>query len=134
MATLTIVKSDNVVAVDGEGRTVDCSDLASNLWAVQFDGSNGHIEYDDGTPNEAITDVDAFQSKIDAHKAQDVAPIEVSTKTEDESFALMGYAEKRALRGYASIGDQLDMQYHDKVNDTTTWKDHVAKVKSDYPK
>ena len=132
MATLTIVKSDNAVAVDGVGRTVDCSDLASNLWAVQFDGSNGHIEYDDGTPNEAITDVDAFQAKIDAHKAQDVAPIEA--KTEDESFALMGYAEKRALRGYASIGDQLDMQYHDSVNDTTTWKDHITQVKTDYPK
>jgi len=35
---------------------------------------------------------------------------------------------------FASIGDQLDMQYWDAVNGTTTWKDHVAKVKSDNPK
>jgi|TARA_R110000824_G_scaffold64402_6_gene168309 hypothetical protein len=35
---------------------------------------------------------------------------------------------------YASIGDQLDMQYHDLVDGTTTWKDHVAKVKSDNAK
>jgi hypothetical protein len=35
---------------------------------------------------------------------------------------------------YASIGDQLDMQYHDLVDGTETWKDHVAKVKSDNPK
>ena len=37
-------------------------------------------------------------------------------------------------KAFASIGDQLDMQYWDAVNGTTTWKDHVAKVKSDNPK
>jgi hypothetical protein len=35
---------------------------------------------------------------------------------------------------YPSIQDQLDMQYHDAVDGTTTWKDAVAKVKSDNPK
>ena len=35
---------------------------------------------------------------------------------------------------YPSIGDQLDMQYWDKKNGTTTWVDAVAKVKSDNPK
>jgi hypothetical protein len=35
---------------------------------------------------------------------------------------------------YASIQDQLDMQYWDAVNGTTTWKDHIAQVKSDNPK
>jgi len=37
-------------------------------------------------------------------------------------------------RRYPSIGDQLDMQYHDQLDGTTTWKDAVAKVKSDNPK
>jgi hypothetical protein len=37
-------------------------------------------------------------------------------------------------RIYPSIGEQLDMQYWDNVNGTTTWKDAVAKVKSDNPK
>jgi hypothetical protein len=37
-------------------------------------------------------------------------------------------------RVYPSIGEQLDMQYWDSVNGTTTWKDAVAKVKSDNPK
>ena len=37
-------------------------------------------------------------------------------------------------RVYPSIGEQLDMQYWDNVNGTTTWKDAVAKVKSDNPK
>lgn len=35
---------------------------------------------------------------------------------------------------YGSLQDQLDMQYWDSVNGTTTWKDHIAKVKSDNPK
>ena len=37
-------------------------------------------------------------------------------------------------RQYPSIGDQLDMQYHDQLDGTTTWKDAIAKVKSDNPK
>jgi len=37
-------------------------------------------------------------------------------------------------RQYPSIGDQLDMQYWDSVNGTTTWKDAIAKVKADNPK
>ena len=35
---------------------------------------------------------------------------------------------------YPSIGDQLDMQYHDKVDGTTTWQDAVQAVKDKYPK
>ena len=41
----------------------------------------------------------------------------------------------RATRrsAYGDLGDQLDMQYHDNVDGTTTWKDHVAKVKTANP-
>ena len=35
---------------------------------------------------------------------------------------------------YASWGDQMDMQYKDAINGTTTWKDHIAAVKAKYPK
>ena len=35
---------------------------------------------------------------------------------------------------YASVQDQLDMQYWDSVNGTTIWKDHIASVKAKYPK
>ena len=43
------------------------------------------------------------------------------------------YARKR-IEKYPSIQDQLDMQYWDSVNDTTTWADHIAQVKADNPK
>ena len=43
------------------------------------------------------------------------------------------YARARA-EAYASIGDQLDMRYHDLQDGTTTWADHVAEVKARFPK
>jgi hypothetical protein len=43
------------------------------------------------------------------------------------------YQRDRAV-AYPSIQDQLDMQYWDKVNSTTTWQTAIAKVKSDNPK
>ena len=43
------------------------------------------------------------------------------------------YAELR--RGaYGSWGDQLDQQFHDLVDDTTIWRDHIAAVKAAHPK
>ena len=43
------------------------------------------------------------------------------------------YAQYRR-DAYPSIGDQLDMQYKDAANSTTTWRDAIAAVKSKYPK
>ena len=44
-----------------------------------------------------------------------------------------GVLSKRASE-YPTWQDQMDMQYKDLLNGTTTWKDAVAKVKSDNPK
>ena len=43
------------------------------------------------------------------------------------------YQRDRA-EAYPSMQEQLDMQYWDNVNGTTTWQDAIAKVKSDIPK
>ncbi len=40
-------------------------------------------------------------------------------------------ATRRAA--YGDLGSQLDMQYHDSIDGTTTWKDHVAAVKTANP-
>jgi len=37
-------------------------------------------------------------------------------------------------QAYPSIEDQLDMQYRDGVDSTTTWADAIAAVKTKYPK
>ena len=51
----------------------------------------------------------------------------------DEAAALVAYRDERA-KAYPSIPDQLDMQYWDSVNGTTTWMDAIAAVKAEYPK
>lgn len=43
------------------------------------------------------------------------------------------YARFRSA-SYPSIEEQLDMQYHDSVNGTTTWADAIAAVKAEHPK
>ena len=61
----------------------------------------------------------------------DTTPISVSDI--ENKIIQIEYKEKRENE-YPSIKDQLDMQYWDKVNGTTTWQDAIAKVKSDNPK
>ena len=65
-------------------------------------------------------------------KAVSINESDVTTKA-NQLAAANAYISKRAA-AFASVGDQLDMQYWDAVNGTTTWKDHVAKVKSDNAK
>jgi len=62
--------------------------------------------------------------------AEQIASYESAGNAEE---ALQIVLNTRAT-SYPSIQDQLDMQYWDKVNGTTTWKDAVAQVKSDNPK
>ncbi len=73
--------------------------------------SEGRFEFNDD---------DYAQAKIDLG----------NSKWEAQQF---GYIQARQ-EAYGSIADQLDMQYWDSVNGTTTWKDHIAQVKSDNPK
>lgn len=63
----------------------------------------------------------------------DAVKVAAARKAIDDAAAAVKYKSDRAA-AYASVGDQLDMQYWDAVNGTTTWKDHVAKVKADHPK
>ena len=67
-----------------------------------------------------LNDDEYAQKKIDLGNA----------KWNDQQF---GYIKARQ-EAYAAVPVQLDMQYWDEVNSTTTWKDHIAKVKSDNPK
>lgn len=48
-------------------------------------------------------------------------------------YAAKQYQRDRA-KAYASIAEQLDMQYWDRVNGTSTWKEHIDAVKAAHPK
>ena len=61
------------------------------------------------------------------------ADIEAKMVEVQEEYDANQYQRDRAT-AYPTIQEQLDMQYWDNVNGTTTWKDAVAKVKSDNPK
>jgi hypothetical protein len=61
------------------------------------------------------------------------AEIDAEIARLDADYAAKEYARNRS-DAYPSIGDQLDMMYWDKVNDTTTWSDAIAAVKASYPK
>ena len=61
------------------------------------------------------------------------ADVNAGLKKLQDDFDALEYARKR-VDDYPPIQDQLDMQYWDKKNGTTTWVDAVAKVKSDNPK
>ena len=67
-------------------------------------------------------------------------PVAITQSLVDDEVARLqaehdskAYARARA-NAYASIGDQLDMQYHDSVNGSRTWLDHIEAVKEAYPK
>ena len=82
---------------------------------VRVDDSTGAFDADE---NPVAID----QSLVDAEVAR--------LQADHDSKA---YARARA-DAYASIGDQLDMQYHDSVNGSRTWLDHIEAVKEAYPK
>ena len=82
------------------------------------------VSIDDG---KGAFDKDGNSVTVDAVK------VAAARKALDDAAAAVKYKSDRAA-AYASVGDQLDMQYWDTVNGTTTWKDHVAKVKADHPK
>ena len=89
---------------------------------VSIDDSAGAFDADGNS-------VTLDQSKIDAARTSlDTAAAAILYKTQRTGSA--GTTDTI----YASVGDQLDMQYKDAVNGTTTWKDHVAAVKAKYPK
>jgi hypothetical protein len=69
-----------------------------------------------------------FPGGIPSQEDQDAWRLEYETHV-----AATAYRDKRAA-AYPSIGDQLDMQYHDQKDATTTWADAVAAVKAAHPK
>ncbi len=80
----------------------------------------------------------AEKNTIVTHHSDGTTTTEVVDWTAEENAA-HAEAEANAWKGeriaaYPSTGDQFDMQYHDSVDGTTTWKDAIAKVKTDNPK
>ena len=76
----------------------------------------------------------AFVAKWNSASPQpSEAEIETAHAEWQAEYDSKAYARARA-EAYASIADQLDMQYWDSVNGSRTWLDHVEAVKEAHPK
>ena len=133
MAKITYIKDgeDSKSQLIIDGVQVDSSNygVASNIHAIQWEGSKGTIEYNDGTPNKEITDISSydFETKFATEK-QAIADAEA--KAETDRIAAMTYADKRSAE-YPAIGDQLDDIYHNGID---SWKSTIKAIKDKYPK
>ena len=72
-----------------------------------------------------MADVFWDPDEVDGHTPQGLSTAEIVM---EHSY------RPRRKNTYGDIGEQLDMMYHDQVDDTTTWKDHVKSVKDGVPK
>jgi len=88
----------------------------------------------------AYPDAAVINDATGAFKADGTTPItlvqsdiDAARVVLDKEFADTKYQRDREMK-YPSITDQLDMQYWDKKNGTTTWVDAITKVKTDIPK
>lgn len=137
MAKISIIPSDTSVTVDQFGAIgVDCSALASNIWAINFDSTanTGHIEYNDGKGNETITSLTSDMQALvkvntDAKADEDKA---IADSIAEEEAMKKTYQYKREQE-YPSIGDQLDALYHAGTFDATMTAT-IKAVKDKYPK
>ena len=59
--------------------------------------------------------------------------IDVKIKELQAEYEAQEYARDR-VKAYPAIQDQMDMQYHDAVDGTTTWQEAVQAVKDAHPK
>ena len=79
-------------------------------------------------------DIDDCQ--IEWHNGtSEISKVDIKTKISELETAYNNkeYQRKRAS-AYAPLAEQLDMQYHDTMNGTETWLDHIRSVKEAHPK
>ena len=139
MKTLTIVPEDKTVVVDGIGFTFDFI-VDPDIHAIQWNTDSGHIEYKSDKFNTTINSIKEYDSIIAKHGEVKLEfeieekKILDQQKEWDEIEKLIPEYSKLREREYKSIGEQLDMQYWDKKNDTNNWEIYIDKIKAKYPK
>jgi|TARA_R110000824_G_scaffold243261_2_gene431884 hypothetical protein len=119
-------------------------DIGTSIISLNKKGGNSHEFVIKGEPtteseyNLQVKFVSGVDSSNNTSIFSDTQPYtwsEVSTeKTALQTAYDNNEYQRDRVNAYPSIQDQLDMQYWDNVNSTTTWKDAIAKVKSDNPK
>ncbi len=101
--------------------------LNKALVQLGFDQNNDYVLGADENGNESIWQ---WHSELPqpTQEAIDQAKIDWEAEWNATQY------QRDRKQAYASIEEQLDMQYWDSVNGTTTWADHIAAVKGAHPK
>ncbi len=69
MTTVTVVAEDRRIIVDGDVLEFDFA-IDPEIWAVQWNGTQGHIEYRDNRMPEAIAEETSVAAWIERHAAE----------------------------------------------------------------
>ena len=77
---------DDTVIVDGVAVNFDLSPYLpdQNIWAIQWDGTTGEVEYSDGRHNEVITDLSPYQGVLDAYTESLLPPVKTPAELLEE--------------------------------------------------
>ena len=129
MSVVTVVTQDKSMTIDGDPMNFDLG-LDHNVWAIEWDGSKGHIEYKDDTPNKDITEFPELESLTAKHTQAKIDAEAKVVADEKKRVDAMTYADKRR-EDYPAIGDQLDDIYHNGIDG---WKATIKVTKDKYPK
>tara|TARA_B110000211_G_scaffold197304_1_gene226738 strand:- start:62 stop:466 length:405 start_codon:yes stop_codon:yes gene_type:complete len=133
MAKITYIKdgddSKSQLIIDGVQVNSSNYGVASNIHAIQWNGTSGEIEYNDGTDNEDITDISSYDFET-KHATEKKANEDAEASALAEEKAKWTYDQKR-VDEYPSYGDQLDDIYHNGIDG---WKTTIKAVKDKYPK
>lgn len=100
----------SLITKDGSTLSFDMG-LNPNLWAMQWSGTSGEVEYTDGTPNRALTDLSDFQHILDTFDVQMAAKVAKDSEQRAADIANRTYQEIRQGQ-YPDVGDQLDDLFH----------------------
>jgi len=122
---VTIIRDDSAVGVDGVFRRVDLSSLRANVRAVQWNGTGGHIEYDD-TANTLLTNIAEFQSFVDLWKA--AASEQITSLTALSPDQMKAAAVTRINTAYQSKVRELTAVYPEE--EVKSWALQEAEAKA----
>jgi len=102
------------------------SDTDINLALLQLGKNANRYRLDQSPPPHKIIEWDSAN--------KDTQPTDDELNSAYTAWKNANEYKQNRVNSYPSWKEQMDMQYWDAVNGTTTWKDAIAKVKSDNPK
>jgi len=80
------------------------------------------------------TGLTEIENVPDGHTEQEIKDNFETWKQEYINYQPTKAVQENRRYSYPAMQDQLDMMYHDKIDDTTTWQDAIQAVKDANPK